>query len=119
MSSKVRWTVSGTTGQIFSFNGEPLFYVTMVDGWHDQKRPTCERLLSALNATEKSVELACDGPIGKSDRDICDATVTHIDEKGFVYCRECGNDRKATYRCRKLTPGELRQLRARKPLAAY
>jgi hypothetical protein len=44
MSTKVRWTANGTTQQIFSFKGERLFYVTMVDGWEDQKEPTCKRI---------------------------------------------------------------------------
>jgi hypothetical protein len=112
MSNVLLWTTSGTSGQIFSFNGELLFYVTMVDGWHDQIRPTCERLVEALNATEKTVELKCDGPIGKSDRNDCGAPVTHIDEKGYVYCKNCGKDRKESgRRCRKLTSKELQQLR--------
>lgn len=38
----------------------------------------------------------------------CTAAVTHMDEKGFVYCATHGNDRKNYCRCRKLTAPELR-----------
>lgn len=42
----------------------------------------------------------------------CTATVTHIDEKGWVYCREHGNARKYSHRCRMLTPSEIKTLTA-------
>jgi hypothetical protein len=40
----------------------------------------------------------------------CAAPVTHIDEKGFVYCREHGIDRKSYCRSRQLTAGEIKTL---------
>lgn len=43
--------------------------------------------------------------------DACTDDVTHIDEKGFAYCRTHGNQRKHSHRCRALTGGELRMLR--------
>jgi hypothetical protein len=49
----------------------------------------------------------------------CAEDVTHIDEKGYVYCHEHGVQRKSWRRCRQLTPKELRQLQAGTPLASY
>jgi len=40
----------------------------------------------------------------------CNATVTHIDVKGYVYCTVHGVERKSWQRCRKLTPVEIRHL---------
>lgn len=40
----------------------------------------------------------------------CVAPVTHIDEKGFAYCRNHGTARKAYRRCRQLTPAERKAL---------
>lgn len=58
-------------------------------------------------------ELRCDM---KKD---CKEVVTHIDDKGYAYCRPHGIQRQSYRRCRMLTPGELKQLKAGKPLAAY
>ena len=58
-------------------------------------------------------ELRCDM---KHD---CTAAVTHIDCKGFVYCREHGIQRKGWGPCRQLKPKELRQLKAGEPIASY
>jgi hypothetical protein len=49
----------------------------------------------------------------------CQAPVTHIDIKGYVYCRVHGRERKDTCRCRQLTAAELRTLRSGEPLRAY
>ena len=49
----------------------------------------------------------------------CTQAVTHIDNKGFVYCREHGIRRKEWRPCRQLTPAELKQLKAGTPLASY
>lgn len=40
----------------------------------------------------------------------CVEPVTHIDEKGFVYCNHHGINRKNVRRCRKLAQWELRRL---------
>lgn len=40
----------------------------------------------------------------------CGATVTYIDEKGFVYCHDHGNDRKSHCRCRQLTKAEHKRM---------
>jgi hypothetical protein len=49
----------------------------------------------------------------------CQADVTHIDDKGYVYCREHGIERYSHRRCRQLTAKELRQLRSGIPLSSY
>lgn len=59
------------------------------------------------------IKLTCD-----MDKN-CQADVTHIDIKGYVYCGKHGNERKYTCRCRKLTLTEIRQLNAGQPLARY
>jgi hypothetical protein len=41
----------------------------------------------------------------------CCAMVTHIDDKGFVYCAPHGTNRRAVCRCRKLRPHEAAMLR--------
>jgi len=40
----------------------------------------------------------------------CEAPVSYIDEKGFIYCTECGTRRQSYCRCRKLRPFELRRI---------
>ena len=40
----------------------------------------------------------------------CQAVVTHIDIKGWVYCAEHGKQRKYDMRCRKLRPSETKNL---------
>lgn len=49
----------------------------------------------------------------------CHATVTHLDEKGFVYCTEHGITRQNYCYCRKLRPFELRILADGKALPSY
>lgn len=49
----------------------------------------------------------------------CMEPVTHMDEKGFIYCLAHGNQRKSWKRCRKLKPAELRLLKDGKPLPKY
>ena len=49
----------------------------------------------------------------------CPGLVTHIDVKGWVYCKECAVVRKHTVRCRQLKPKELKLLRADQPLEKY
>jgi hypothetical protein len=61
----------------------------------------------------KDGSLACD-----MEKD-CAAPVTHVDEKGYVYCAPHGVERKAYRRCRKLRPYELRSLRTGVPLGRY
>jgi hypothetical protein len=40
----------------------------------------------------------------------CKKSVTHIDNKGFVYCQWHGNQRNMYKPCRKLTQTELKKL---------
>lgn len=42
----------------------------------------------------------------------CPGEVTHMDEKGYAYCRSHGDARKRVCRCRQLTVRELRALTA-------
>jgi hypothetical protein len=50
----------------------------------------------------------------------CENSVSYIDNKGFVYCAEHGQQRKASgVPSRKLSPAELSQLESGKPLAEY
>ncbi len=49
----------------------------------------------------------------------CDAPVTHIDVKGYVYCTHHGIHRRAHQFCRKLRPCELRRLQRGLPLRRY
>jgi len=49
----------------------------------------------------------------------CKETVTHIDDKGFIYCHTHGVQRKGYRPCRQLAPKELSQLWDGIPLASY
>lgn len=49
----------------------------------------------------------------------CVQPVTHIDNKGFVYCTEHGLNRRWSHPCRKLRPHELNKLKSGKPIARY
>ena len=40
----------------------------------------------------------------------CEEPVTHIDDKGYVYCEVHGEERKAYRRCRKLRVAEVIKL---------
>jgi hypothetical protein len=43
--------------------------------------------------------------------EMCGEEVTHIDEKGYIYCTNHGWARRSWCRCRKLRPHELSRLR--------
>jgi hypothetical protein len=58
-------------------------------------------------------KLCCDGKKG------CESPITHMDEKGFIYCAIHGAWRKQYMRCRKLKPAELKTLQSGKPLTKY
>lgn len=49
----------------------------------------------------------------------CEAPVTHIDNKGFVYCTDHGISRRYYHPCRKLRPHELKKLQRGEPIARY
>lgn len=49
----------------------------------------------------------------------CDSKVTHIDEKGYIYCSDCGQRRKSSVRCRKLSEKEIEQLNERGFIERY
>lgn len=58
-------------------------------------------------------QLICDGV------ERCHATVTHIDNKGYVYCTEHGLERRMYRPCRKLRAWEMNRLRKGEPLRKY
>ena len=49
----------------------------------------------------------------------CSQPVTHIDDKGYVYCTHHGIQRRDWRRCRKLRPHELRRLERGETLKSY
>lgn len=49
----------------------------------------------------------------------CNAEVTHIDKKGFVYCLEHGQRRKAYVSTRKLKASEIKLLKENKQIKEY
>lgn len=61
----------------------------------------------------KNEKLHCDM------RAACESPVTHLDEKGYVYCAEHGQIRKHSMRCRKLSHEEVRHLESGNPLERY
>ena len=51
--------------------------------------------------------------------DGCMEPVTHLDNKGYVYCTDHGIGRRDWRPCRKLRPWEIRRLLRDQPLARY
>jgi hypothetical protein len=51
--------------------------------------------------------------------DDCAGMVTHIDDKGFIYCKPHGEERKLWRRCRKLSSKELKTIKAQGAIASY
>lgn len=49
----------------------------------------------------------------------CVKPVTHIGEKGYIYCADCAPRRIGWERCRKLRPWELKLLAEGKPIPSY
>ncbi len=47
----------------------------------------------------------------------CPNTVTHIGEKGWVYCASCAKDRQYWERCRRMRAWEIRRLEAGYPIS--
>lgn len=72
-----------------------------------------EALAQLLESPPGTVILACDGEAG------CCAPVTHIDNKGYIYCEGHGLARRTYRPCRKLRPHELRTLRRGEPVRRY
>ena len=58
-------------------------------------------------------------PIKCEMRRECEKPVAMIDNKGFIYCAEHGQDRKFYCGCRKLRQHEINKLRRGEPLARY
>jgi hypothetical protein len=52
--------------------------------------------------------------------DACCNTVTHIDNKGYIYCERHGLQRRSSGTpCRKLRPSELKTLELGQPIKKY
>jgi hypothetical protein len=53
--------------------------------------------------------------------DACNSAVTHIGEKGYIYCTEHAIERRtyAWERTRKMRPWEIKLLESGKPLTSY
>lgn len=51
--------------------------------------------------------------------DACHAPVTHLEDKGWVYCAQHAEDRRGMHRIRRLQPWELKVLASGEPLATY
>jgi len=50
----------------------------------------------------------------------CERPITHLDEKGYIYCTPHGESRRGGgIRCRKLRPYELRRLEAGQQVRSY
>lgn len=49
----------------------------------------------------------------------CTAVITHIDNKGFIYCNHHGQLRASYTPCRKLTNAELQTLLKGQPIKKY
>lgn len=65
--------------------------------------------------TTTSTRISCDGFC----KDAHEATM--IGDKGYAYCAECGPRRRASgyERVRKMTPAEIRTIKAGLPLSSY
>jgi hypothetical protein len=61
----------------------------------------------------RSGKLQCD-----MDRD-CQGEITHLGQKGYVYCEKHGLQRRYYRPCRKLRPGEIKKLQRGEALARY
>lgn len=58
--------------------------------------------------------LVCVKMVGNDD---CKTNIKMIDNKGFIYCENCGNIRKQYRSCRKLTKTELKDLNEGKSIS--
>lgn len=90
--------------------------------------PPCAAAMGCLcagHARGNPASAACDTsevarPVPACDmKTDCTEPVSHIDDKGFVYCEKHGLQRRGWRPCRKLRPHELRRLQAGKTLAHY
>lgn len=67
---------------------------------------------------ENVVTVKCDGSGGHWGEG-SPGGITHLDQKGYVYCSGHGARRKQHRACRKLRPWELKRILAGKLLAHY
>ena len=86
--------------------------------WDNDSRMSCGSC-EHVGVVGDFKNLQCDG------RKDCPDIVTHIDEKGFIYCAKHGVDRRGypggiyNRRCRKLRPHEVRRLQRGDVLKGY
>lgn len=53
-------------------------------------------------------------------RNECTNTVTHIEEKGWIYCADCAQGRKGSgHYCRRLRAWEINLLKSGEPVPSY
>lgn len=83
---------------------------------HNDEFQTRVRACAYAQAMERIEARALKCDMGKD----CREQVTHIDAKGYIYCRKHGVSRKASgVRCRQLKPAEIKTLGAGEPLPRY
>jgi hypothetical protein len=93
MSNKIVWMSAD-----WPWPGEPPTQAEVERGIHEIE-------------TEKAAEASQERVLKCDMLRTCEAPVTHIDDKGFIYCASHGQDRKAHCRCRKLKPAEIKKLK--------
>lgn len=75
---------------------------------HTTVQAKAEAWIAAVKAGKVSVarevSLSCDMTVA------CKAPITHIDNKGYVYCTGHGKHRALSVPCRALSPGEYRKI---------
>ena len=72
-----------------------------------------DHLIETASSAKREVTLRCDMT------HTCDTPVTHIGDKGFIYCTNHAGDRKGWERVRKLRPHELNRLKRGQQIAKY
>lgn len=63
---------------------------------------------------DDGTSVRCDGWCGDHHDGI-----THIDDKGYIYCAKCGPTRRTWRPCRKLRPHELNRIRRGQQVTRY
>ena len=91
---------TGSGDRYAEINAQDLArYARRLKAIADRHRPAVEKTLTCASMGD------CDG-----------SAVTHIDEKGYVYCALCGNSRRQSgVRCRRMTAGEIHRAKRGEP----
>lgn len=85
----------------------------LIEALQAVERHRLAEIVDEQEAEAESVELKCDMV---SD---CTAEVTHIDNKGYIYCTEHGIERRDCRPCRALRKWELAMLKAGEQVPSY